>query len=633
MVMRSPNHRVVRTDGTRACYEIHNTDHTLVARHIRIDLAKGKKTFTWELPDGTKRLSGRSVKTLPFYRSETLKALPPGSMVFVCEGEKDTDAAVAMEFEAVGTVTGSGGLPNDAVLRTLGGFHVVAWPDADVVGSKHMGRVLEACARLRGGVDAGLSIIDTAALGLTGKGDGAADWTPTEDALDELFSAIRPWTPPERPRDDTGTPPDDETPPPEDDPEALGGHMVPEGKTRAGLLRALEWVGIDVRFNERSARLELQDASDGAAGRPNWESSDDMRGAKLREMVADTCLYPGAKGVPSRLQFGRERWGDVMDAVLDDRRVDPFKIWLDALPPWDGEDRIDFWLGHVFTVGEIHEDLLRWASRSVLMGVVIRTDHPGEKHDEMVVLVGPQGIGKSTAWAWLLPGEPQRSLWFSDGLSFHDDQKAKAEALQGMVLVEASEMTGSTKAEVETIKKFLSRTNDNIRLTYRRDPSPLLRRCMIVGTTNDPRCLPNDASGNRRFLPVPCTAGDPAATRAYLDEHRDQLWAEAIHRIRENHETAYLPDSLKATQALLTEQYRAVDEVAEEVIGAWLDANPQAVTANQVATGINWTPDSRSIYRITTVLKQLGYTRSKEYVNGSQKWVWTPLGGAAQLEL
>ena len=410
--------------------------------------------------------------------------------------------------------------------------------------------------------------------------------------------------------------------------------MIPEGKTRAGLLRALEWIGIDVRFNERSARLELQDASDGAAGRPNWESSDDMRGAKLREMVADTCLYPGAKGIPSRLQFGRERWNDVMDAVLDDRRVDPFKIWLDALPPWDGEARIDFWLGHVFSIGDIDEDLLRWASRSVLMGVVIRTDHPGEKHDEMVVLVGPQGIGKSTAWAWLLPGEPQRALWFSDGLSFHDDQKTKAEALQGMVLVEASEMTGSTKAEVETIKKFLSRTNDNIRLTYRRDPSPLLRRCMIVGTTNDPRCLPNDASGNRRFLPVPCTAGDPAATRAYLDEHRAQLWAEALHRIRENHETAYLPDSLKGAQSELTEQYRAVDEVAEDVIGAWLDANPQAVTANKVATGINWAPDSRSVSRITTVLKQLGYTRAKRVRDAAGRaWIWTPPGGAAQLEL
>ena len=457
------------TDATRGpqhTYDIRAQDGTLEALHVRKDPPLGRKHVSWPLPNGTKGLGGRAAKTLPLYRSETLRALTPGALVLVCEGEKATDAAVAMEFDAVGTVTGSSGLPSDDVLRTLDGCHVVAWPDADVVGATHMDRLLAALARLRGGVGAGLSRIDPRALGLTKKGDDAADWTPKEDAFDELFSAIRPWTPPERPRDDTGTPPDDETPPPEDDPEAQGGHMIPDGKTRAWLLKALEWIGIDVRFNERSARMELQDAVEAQAGRPNWEATDDLRGAKLREMIADTCLYPGAKGVPSRLQFGRERWGDVMDAVLDDRRVDPFKIWLDALPPWDGEARIDFWLGHVFTVGEIHEDLLRWASRSVLMGVVIRTDHPGEKHDEMVVLVGPQGIGKSTAWAWLLPGEPQRALWFSDGLSFHDDQKAKAEALQGMVLVEASEMTGSTKAEVETIKKFLSRTNDNIRLTY-----------------------------------------------------------------------------------------------------------------------------------------------------------------------
>ena len=394
--MRSPNHRVVRTDGTRACYEIHNTDHTLVARHIHIDLAKGKKKFTWELPNGTKDLAGRSVKTLPLYRSEILRDLKPGAMVFVCEGEKDTDAAVAMELDAVGTVTGSSSLPADAVLSTLDGFHVVAWPDADVVGSKHMGRLLEACYRLRGGMGAGLSLVDRGALGLTGKGDGAADWTPTDDAFDELFAAIQPWTPPERLRDDTRTtplPPQDDTPPPEDDPEHVAGHMVEAGKTRAGLINALEWVGIDVRFNERSARMELQDAIAAQAGRTNWESSDDMRGAKLREMIADTCLYPGAKGIPARLQFGRERWGDVLDAILDDRRVDPFKTWLDELPAWDGEDRLDFWLSHVFTIGDINEDLLSWASRSVLMGVVLRTDHPGRSTTRWSSWSVPRGLG------------------------------------------------------------------------------------------------------------------------------------------------------------------------------------------------------------------------------------------------
>ena len=102
-------------------------------------------------------------------------------------------------------------------------------------------------------------------------------------------------------------------------------------------------------------------------------------------------------------------------------------------------------------------------------------------------------------------------------------------------------------------------------------------------------------------------------------------------RTRTGKETAYLPDNLAAVQAELAEQFRAVDEVAEEVIGAWLDANPQPVTTNEIATGIRWTPDSRSVYRITTVLKQLGYTRSNKRVR--RTWVWTPPGGGSQLEL
>ena len=621
--MRSPNHRVVRTDGTRACHEIHNTDHTLVARHIRIDLAKGKKTFTWELPDGTKGLGGRAAKTLPLYRSETLRSLKPGAMVIVTEGEKAADALAALEFAVVGTVTGASGFPSDDVLRTLDGFHVVMWPDADVIGRKHGGRVLEVLYRLRGSAT-GLSRVDPGALGLTGQGDDAADWTPTDDALDELFAAIQPWTPPapEPPQ------PDDEPPPPEDDPEETAAYMVPEGKTRAGLIKALEWVGIAVRFNERSARLELQDAIEAAAGKENWEPSDDLRGAKLREMVADTCVYPGAKG-PSRLQFGRERWSDVLDAILDDRRVDPFKEWLNRLAPWDGEQRLDFWLGHIFEVGIIHEAILHWASRSVLMAVVARTFHPGEKHDEMVILVGPQGLGKSTVWAWLLPPASRRA-WFSDALKFHTDLKTQVEALQGRVLVEVAEMAGSTRAEVESIKGFLARQDDGaVRLTYRRDPIDLPRRCVIVGSTNDPRCLPNDPSGNRRFVPVPVTAGNPRTIRTFMNAERQQLWAEAKHRVIDLKEQAWLPDELKQQQAIENEIYRATDEIAEDAVMEFLATNSGAVTIRQIADGIKWDCGRRSAYRITTVLKQLGYTYSNvrvRTVDGGRVRYWNPPG-------
>ena len=54
---------------------------------------------------------------------------------------------------------------------------------------------------------------------------------------------------------------------------------------------------------------------------------------------------------------------------------------------------------------------------------------------------------------------------------FHADVKAQVEALQGRVLVEVAEMSGSTRAEVESIKTFLARQDDGaVRLTYRRGP-------------------------------------------------------------------------------------------------------------------------------------------------------------------
>ena len=92
---------------------------------------------------------------------------------------------------------------------------------------------------------------------------------------------------------------------------------------------------------------------------------------------------------------------------------------------------------------------------------------------------------------------------------------------------------------------------------------------------------------------------------------------------------------MKTAQAELTEHYRAVDEVAEDVIGEWVTGNPRPVTISEIATGITWTPDSRSVYRITTVLKQLGYTRSnkKNSSDSGRKWLWTPPAEIAHAKL
>ena len=252
------------------------------------------------------------------------------------------------------------------MLATLDGFDVAVWPDADTQGRKHAAKLLDGLLRTRKGKAEGLFAVDPAALGLTAKGADADDWRP-EDPIDDLFVTLKPYAPPPvlEPSAPTTT---------------TQRVVIKGGKTRAGLLAALDHLAIDLRYDERSARMQFRDAT---ADFPKWTNSDDMCRAELRERIADKFLYVTKDG-KAPLAFSKDRFSDVIDALLNSRRIDPFKAWLDALPEWDGEKRLDFWLTGCFQIGDIRpRNCSRWASYSVLMGAVAcGPTLLGEKHDE-----------------------------------------------------------------------------------------------------------------------------------------------------------------------------------------------------------------------------------------------------------
>ena len=88
-------------------------------------------------------------------------------------------------------------------------------------------------------------------------------------------------------------------------------------------------------------------------------------------------------------------------------------------------------------------------------------------------------MGKSTLIA-KLAGE-----WFSDSLNLGDTKdKTAAEKLQGYWILEIGELAGLKKAEVETLRSFLSRQNDIYRAAFGKRATPHLRQCVFFGTTN-----------------------------------------------------------------------------------------------------------------------------------------------------
>ena len=380
------------------------------------------------------------------------------------------------------------------------------------------------------------------------------------------------------------------------------------------LKNALEVLGVECRYNLRSSRAELRQDKE-------WEPTNDRTVAKLITTIAKRFSYSVNRG-ESPLKYGRDNWNLNFSALLKDREVDPFLLWLEALPQWDRTERIDKYLIEFFKTGDT--EIAIWISQYLLLGPIQRAYKPGSKLDEMPVLWGAQGIGKSALLRALLP--PEQDSWFCDSLKLTSDTKTRAETLQGRVIVEVSEMTGARQADLENLKTFISQQDDGtVRFAYRRDPETMLRRCILAGTSNNEFMLPNDPTGLRRFVPI--KLNDPKhATEPYIAEQRDQLWSEALIRYREG-VRAGLPFELRAEASQVAARHRSTDEIVEDKVKALPEtlrtgASLQEITEHMGYDGLVSKSESM---RVSTALRNLGWTKQRKSLLGKQQRVWSLL--------
>ncbi len=141
----------------------------------------------------------------------------------------------------------------------------------------------------------------------------------------------------------------------------------------------------------------------------------------------------------------------------------------------------------------------------------------------MLIIEGAQGAMKSR----LLRALAVRDEWFTDSLPHNLESKDARAHLAGVWLVEMSEIAQFRRAEVETVKAFLSCRVDRYRPAYGRCDVQVPRSCVFIGTTNAETYL-HDPTGNRRFWPVRVRTVSVAKARGMVD----QLWAEAVVAFR-----------------------------------------------------------------------------------------------------
>jgi len=145
--------------------------------------------------------------------------------------------------------------------------------------------------------------------------------------------------------------------------------------------------------------------------------------------------------------------------------------------------------------------------------------------------------------------------------------KTAAEKLQGYWILELGELAGIKKVDVETVKSFISRTDDKFRQSYGVNVESHPRTNIIVGSTNAESGFLRDITGNRRFWPVHVTG--KGKYNAWDLSEVDQVWAEAIVKYRDGEEL-FLKGEV-AAQAYVAQQQAMESDDREGIITDYLD--------------------------------------------------------------
>lgn len=302
------------------------------------------------------------------------------------------------------------------------------------------------------------------------------------------------------------------------------------------------------------------------------------------------------------VEFPPPKIWDALAIVASDNTHHPIREYLNDLK-WDGVPRLEGWL--TYYCGAPSTPYTKAVGKKTLLGAVARVYQPGIKFDTVLVLEGEQGCGKSTTCS-ILGGK-----WYGDAPIDIHNQKDTIEYIRSHWIIEFSEMASTRKADVNSLKNFITRQEDDARPAYARARVRFPRQSIFIGTVNpDSVGYLADETGNRRFWPVLCTNFKLEELR----KDRDQLFAEAVQCFKTG-EALYLPANLFSV-ALLEAQRRQVkdpwvDIISEYVIdGAGKDKN--TITTEEIYTtviGGNYlTMNTGHSRRIAAALRGLGYT-------------------------
>ena len=251
-------------------------------------------------------------------------------------------------------------------------------------------------------------------------------------------------------------------------------------------------------------------------------------------------------------------------SASDKFRYHPIKNQILAVS-WDEQPRAESFFIDVLGV----EDNVynRECTRKWLLASLTRLFNNGVKFDEMIILQGGQGIGKSTTLQRL-------SLGYYTDITEKISDEVTFKVMRTW-LVELSELSTMMKTDSDSFKAWLSATKDTVRKKYGSDPNDYPRTFTVLGTTNNKEIL-KDRTGNRRYWLMYCEKDKIKSTIWSLDNNYIlQLWSE-VYQWYKNGENLLISEETKQYMEKLSSgalEYNPLEERINSILDMYVPNN------------------------------------------------------------
>ena len=535
---------------------------------------------------------------VPLFRyAEVREAIGRGERIFFVEGEKCANALWSIGVPATTSIAGSKSLESwGDYSNDLEGAEVIVTPDRDRVGMEYAEKVANYFSyEVRGWLYA---FPESPLWDRLTKDGGAdiADWIAEGATREDILNAIE-----DEPRQFA-----------EAAPTVDPGVIEPEVE-RVRLDREYRLVqaklGDRLRYNSLINEIELD-------GNPI-----NMETLKLN-LVIDHGL---------QIKSSREDCTEIVTKLSKANQYNPVQDYLELVHQKHG-DSTEILRGIHTRYFGVEENIYFVFLVRTLIAAVARVYEPGCKHDEVLILQGWQGAGKSSFFKRLAS-----PAWFDDSMGDCSD-KDQILKLHRTWFMEWGELESVfRKKDVSRVKEFLACDKDVVRPPYGRVNIELKRRSVIVGSTNQDEFL-NDPTGNRRFWIIPIEKHFLVPLNL-LDEERDRIWAAAVALYKDNLKKRQRNKFEQEAWRLSPLEWKAAANVAENYqaqdawlpkIAAYVEGKESVLVPAVLSDAIGMDldrQDKAAQMRVSATLTQLGWESKRVWIDGRRVRGWAAPSG------